>query len=328
LASLAALPQWAEEIERHVQPGRISWARYLPPGVAAAAAAGKRTEEEEGDVATRTRRSRRVAAAGGTVNLARGDPIRPILCRTSDGQLKPMHELDVVLMSYEQLRDQLYASGSHTSLLAQFGFWRVVLDEAQLVANSSSVAAVVASSLWRRHAWVVTGTPISSKLDEIKGLLEFLAAEPYHHGPVWRGLLQNSYEAQSVGGLLSLRSLLRGVMLRRSKADVAGELELPPCTREDKWVQLSSVERLCYEQSKRAFCDAAYQVQQQQGAGQHANRVRHTSKAVGRALAAFTGLRQSCCHPQIVRRIVDDVLGKERKSMRAGVEAGCRRERR
>lgn len=45
----------------------------------------------------------------------------------------------------------------------------VILDEAQLVANSSSVAAVMASSLWRRHAWVVTGTPISSKLDEIKG---------------------------------------------------------------------------------------------------------------------------------------------------------------
>lgn len=55
------------------------------------------------------------------------------------------------------------------------------------------------------------------------GLLEFLAAEPYYHSPVWRGLLQNVYEEQGVGGLLSLRSLLRGVMLRRSKADV-GEL--------------------------------------------------------------------------------------------------------
>lgn len=32
-----------------------------------------------------------------------------------------------------------------------------MLDEAQLVANTSSVAAHVASSLWRRHAWVVTG---------------------------------------------------------------------------------------------------------------------------------------------------------------------------
>lgn len=52
------------------------------------------------------------------------------------------------------------------------------------------------------------------------GLLEFLAYEPYYHSTVWRGLLQDLYEQQSVGGLLSLRSLLRGVMLRRSKADV------------------------------------------------------------------------------------------------------------
>ncbi len=32
-----------------------------------------------------------------------------------------------------------------------------MLDEAQLVANSNSVAAEAASALWRRHAWVVTG---------------------------------------------------------------------------------------------------------------------------------------------------------------------------
>ena len=54
------------------------------------------------------------------------------------------------------------------SLLLQFGFWRVVLDEAQLVAQSSSVAAIMVSALWRRHAWVVTGTPITSRVDEIQ----------------------------------------------------------------------------------------------------------------------------------------------------------------
>ena len=40
------------------------------------------------------------------------------------------------------------------SKLLQFGFWRVMLDEAQLVAASSSAAAVMCSRLWRRHAWV------------------------------------------------------------------------------------------------------------------------------------------------------------------------------
>ena len=43
-----------------------------------------------------------------------------------------------------------------------------MLDEAQLVAQSSSVAAQMTSALWRRHAWVVTGTPITSKVDEIQ----------------------------------------------------------------------------------------------------------------------------------------------------------------
>lgn len=47
-----------------------------------------------------------------------------------------------------------------------------------------------------------------------------MAYEPYHHAPVWRGLLSHAAEQASAGGLLSLRALLRGVMLRRSKADV------------------------------------------------------------------------------------------------------------
>lgn len=50
-------------------------------------------------------------------------------------------------------------------------------------------------------------------------------------------------------------------------------------------------------QSKRKFCDAAYALAQHQGAAQRGQRAKNT-KAVGRALAAFTALRQSCCHPQ------------------------------
>ncbi|KAL4426809.1 hypothetical protein ABPG77_006595 [Micractinium sp. CCAP 211/92] len=309
------LGQWSEEIERHVELGCLKWCRYVPPGASAITAGLLEAEGDGAEAAGRPqRRSRRVAEAAGTVNLARGEAVRPVRCLGPDGATVAMHEADIVLMSYEQLRDQLHASAGHTSLLHQFGFWRVVLDEAQLVANSSSVAALVASSLWRRHAWVVTGTPIASRLDEIKGLLEFLAHEPFYHAPVWRGLLQHGYEGQSVRGLLSLRALLRGVMLRRSKADVANELELPPCTREDRWLELSSVETLCYNESKRKFCDAAYALAQHQGAAQRGQRAKHT-KGVGRALAAFTALRQSCCHPQIVRR-TDELLGKDRKSMR------------
>ena len=66
-------------------------------------------------------------------------------------------------------RDVMHAwcAGGRSPLL-RWGFWRLVLDEAQLVANSNSVAAVTVSQLWRRHAWVVTGTPVTSRIDELQ----------------------------------------------------------------------------------------------------------------------------------------------------------------
>ena len=54
------------------------------------------------------------------------------------------------------------------SQLTRWGFWRVVLDEAQVVANSNSAAACSVSQLLRRSAWVVTGTPITSEVQELQ----------------------------------------------------------------------------------------------------------------------------------------------------------------
>ena len=47
------------------------------------------------------------------------------------------------------------------------------------VARTNSQAAEVARDLLRRNAWVVTGTPVTQSLDEIRGLCHFLALEPY-----------------------------------------------------------------------------------------------------------------------------------------------------
>lgn len=49
------------------------------------------------------------------------------------------------------------------------------------------------------------------------------------------------------------RSLLRGVMLRRTKASVEAQLALPPCSRVDVRVALSGVERAFYGEVLRTF---------------------------------------------------------------------------
>ena len=63
----------------------------------------------------------------------------------------------------------------------------------------------LASSLYRRHAWVVTGTPITSRLGEVLGLCEFLAFEPFHHEAAWGALIHQPFQSRSMVGLLSLR---------------------------------------------------------------------------------------------------------------------------
>lgn len=63
--------------------------------------------------------------------------------------------------------------------LLQWGYWRLCLDEAQLVSRTNTQAASAVSDIYRRHAWVVTGTPITSKLEEIQAAFLFsMNADP------------------------------------------------------------------------------------------------------------------------------------------------------
>ena len=59
--------------------------------------------------------------------------------------------------------------------------------------------------------------------------------------------------ACTTGWPTTCRSLLRSVMLRRTKASVEVELALPPCTRVDQKVALSVVERAFYAELLRRF---------------------------------------------------------------------------
>lgn len=69
---------------------------------------------------------------------------------------------------------------------------------------------------------------------------------------------------------------------------------------------LSSVERLVYDKARLDFTRAAAQLA---AAGSK------SGKAASRAMAALTALRQSCCHPHIVRRAAE-AAGNKRLSMR------------
>jgi len=124
----------------------------------------------------------------------------------------------------------------------------VVLDEAQRIKNWSTKTTQAVKRLRSRYAFVLTGTPIENRIDEIHSLMDFL--EPSVLGPLFR-FNREFYELDDRGRPVGYRNLdklhdrIRPYMLRRRKADV--ETELPPRTDRNFFVALSAEQQDLYE---------------------------------------------------------------------------------
>ena len=123
----------------------------------------------------------------------------------------------------------------------------VVLDEAQRIKNWSTKTAQAIKRLQSRYAFVLTGTPIENRIDELYSIVDFL--DPTVFGPLFR-FNREFYELNERGrpeeyqNLELLRDRIRPLLLRRRKADV--ETELPGRTDRNLFIPLSHQQREAY----------------------------------------------------------------------------------
>lgn len=123
----------------------------------------------------------------------------------------------------------------------------VVLDEAQRIKNWSTKTAQAVKRLRSRYAFVLTGTPIENRIDELHSLMDFL--NPSVLGPLFR-FNRDFYELDEKGRPVGCRNLdvlhqrIKPFMLRRRKADV--ETELPERTDRNHFVALSDLQKQSY----------------------------------------------------------------------------------
>ncbi len=117
----------------------------------------------------------------------------------------------------------------------------VVLDEAQRIKNWSTKTTQAIKRLTSRYAFVLTGTPIENRIDELYSLMGFL--NPSVLGPLFR-FNREYYELDDRGrpnayrNLEKLHERIKPYMLRRRKAEV--ETELPERSDRNFFVPLSA----------------------------------------------------------------------------------------
>jgi SNF2 family DNA or RNA helicase len=124
----------------------------------------------------------------------------------------------------------------------------VILDEAQRIKNWSTKTAQAIKRLQSRYAFVLSGTPIENRIDELYSIVDFL--DPTVFGPLFRFnrdfyKLDERGRPEEYGNLELLHDRVRPLLLRRRKADV--ETELPGRTDRNFFISLSHRQRAAYQ---------------------------------------------------------------------------------
>jgi DNA repair protein RAD5 len=200
-----------------------------------------------------------------------------------------------VLSEYNQV---VAAGGDRGSSGGLFSieYFRVILDEAHMIKNRQSKTARACYEIAAEHRWTLTGTPIVNRLEDLFSLVRFLRVEPWSNFSFWKTFITVPFESKDyVRALDVVQTVLEPLVLRRTKdmktPDGEALVPLPPKTIDIQKIELSKVERDLYDhifaRAKRTFA-----------ANVEAGTL---MKSYTTIFAQILRLRQSCCHPTLVR---------------------------
>lgn len=189
----------------------------------------------------------------------------------------------VVITSYTlALRDN--------DLLAEQTFGLLVLDEAQAIKNPNAKGTRALKSLPIERRLCLSGTPLENHLGELWSQFDFLMPgllgdrtrfTRHFRTPIEK---HNDNDRQRL-----LASAVRPFVLRRRKQDVA--TELPPKTEIVRTVRLEGQQATFYETLRVAMEERVRKLLASKG----------LAKSHIEMLDALLKLRQTCCHPKLVK---------------------------
>lgn len=218
--------------------------------------------------------------------------------------VKELSGSDVVVTTYNVLAKEIYYAGEaperalrnkkrfqpRKTPLVQISWWRVCLDEAQMIESGVGNAARVARLIPRHNAWAVSGTPIRKDAKDLFGLLLFLNYEPFCFSQeLWASLL-DSYKPV-------LKSIVGRLALRHTKEYIRDELSLPPQKRIVITIPFTAVEEQHHDNLFAQMCEDC-------GLDSSGGPLTlvwdpESQRTIEKMRSWLMRLRQTCLHPEI-----------------------------
>lgn len=187
---------------------------------------------------------------------------------------------DIILTTYGTVRRDI-------TILKDFEFDYVVLDEAQTIKNPSSQIARASRLLQARHRLALSGTPIENNAGDLWSIFEFLNPGMLGRSSAFRNHVSDpdSPDARSV-----VARGLRPFILRRTKKEVAAEL--PDRLEETIYCEMQEDQRRLYDELRLHYRESLLGIVQKDG----------IAKSKMHVLEALLRLRQAACHPALLSR--------------------------
>ena len=239
------------------------------------------------------------------------------LCSASNAASAPnviITSYGIVLSEFNQIAAAGGDRGSHGGLFS-VEFFRIILDEAHTIKNRQAKTSKACYELKAKHRWVLTGTPIVNRLEDLFSLVRFLKVEPWSNFSFWKTFITVPFESKDfIRALNVVQTVLEPLVLRRTKdmktPDGEALVPLPPKIITVEEIELSETERdvydLIFTRAKRAFNESM-----QAGT---------LLKSYTTIFAQILRLRQSCCHPVLTRN-KDIVADEEEAAIAAAADA-------
>ncbi|BES94744.1 SNF2 family N-terminal domain [Nesidiocoris tenuis] len=177
-------------------------------------------------------------------------------------------------------------------------WWRLCLDEAQMVEGNVSRTASMASHIHSVYRWAVTGTPIQKSINDLYGLVRFLNIEPFNDQSAWYRLIDSNGIHGSENEAFRF---IAQILWRSIKKDVYDQIGIPPQSTVDHWLRFSPVEGYFYQRIHFA-CSELFKTRIASLDIELDTKIKDFDRScLNKILMPLLSLRQACTHPQVIR---------------------------